>query len=129
MKAFENELTIFEMTRVNYAASAVYAEATNALLAKAGIKPEEVDVVGYDGQTVYQQPPERKKIAEYAASGSKSLVDLWLKGGYPCGYFIVKSGVVAALTNITTVTQFRPVDHSLCGSGAILCHSATTVQR
>jgi anhydro-N-acetylmuramic acid kinase len=120
MKAFENELTIFEMTRVNYAAGAVYAEATNALLAKAGIKPEEVDVLGYDGQTVYQEPPERQKIADYTASGSKSLVGLWLKGGYPCGYFIVESGVVATLTNITTVTQFRPVDHALCGSGAPL---------
>lgn len=62
MKAFENELTIFEMTRANYAASAVYAEATNALLAKAGIEPEEVDVLGYDGQTVYQEPLERKRL-------------------------------------------------------------------
>ncbi|KAF4222474.1 hypothetical protein CNMCM8980_003878 [Aspergillus fumigatiaffinis] len=77
MKAFENELSLFDMTRVNYAAGAV-------------------------------------------RSGSKSLVDRWLKGGYPCGCFVVESGVVAALSKITCVTQFRPVDHALCGSGAPL---------
>ncbi|KAJ5674130.1 hypothetical protein N7462_009569 [Penicillium macrosclerotiorum] len=120
MKAFENKLSLFEMTRVNYAAGAVYAEATNALLAKVGIKPDEVDVLGYDGQTIYQEPPDRAKIAEYVSSGTKSLLDLWNKGGFACGYFIVESGVVAALTNITTVTQFRPVDHALGGSGAPL---------
>ncbi|KAL1861149.1 hypothetical protein Plec18167_002853 [Paecilomyces lecythidis] len=120
MKAFENELPLFEMTRVNYAAGAVYAEATNALLAQAGLAPEDVDVVGYDGQTIYQEPPDRHLIAEYSRSGNNSLVDRWLKGGYPCGFFVVESGVVAALTNITTVTQFRPVDHALCGSGAPL---------
>lgn len=55
-----------------------------------------------------------------AASGSTSLVEKWTKGGYPCGFFIVESGVVAALTNITTVTQFRPLDHALGGSAAPL---------
>lgn len=120
MRAFENELSLFEMTRVNYAAGAVYAEATNALLAKAGLKPEEIAVVGYDGQTVYQEPPEQSKIAEYCAGGNQSLVERWTKFGFPCGFFIAESGVVAALTNITTVTQFRPVDHALGGSGAPL---------
>lgn len=120
MKAFENELSLFDMTRVNYAAGAVYAEATNALLAQSGLSPEDIDVVGYDGQTVYQEPPDRQLIASYIRSGSQSLVDRWLQGGYPCGFFVVESGVVAALTDITTVTQFRPVDHALCGSGAPL---------
>ncbi|KAL1980726.1 hypothetical protein VTN96DRAFT_3608 [Rasamsonia emersonii] len=120
IRAFDNQLSLFDMTRVNYAAGAVYAEATNKLLAKAGVKPEEVEVLGYDGQTVYQEPPDRQKIADYISSGSKSLVDLWTKGGFPCGFFIVESGVVAALTDITTVTQFLPVDHALGGSGAPL---------
>jgi anhydro-N-acetylmuramic acid kinase len=120
MKAFENKLSLFDMTRVSYAAGAVYAEATNALLAQAGSTPEDIDVVGYDGQTIYQEPPDCQLIAEYSRSGSKSLVDQWLKGGYPCGFFVVESGVVAALSNITCVTQFRPVDHALCGSGAPL---------
>jgi anhydro-N-acetylmuramic acid kinase len=120
MRAFENELSIFEMTRVNYAAGALYAEVTNALLAKANLRPEDIDVVGYDGQTVYQEPPEHAKMTELLASGNKSLVGRWTKGGFPCGFFIAESGVVAALTNITTVTQYRPVDHALGGSGAPL---------
>ncbi|OJJ59820.1 hypothetical protein ASPSYDRAFT_88719 [Aspergillus sydowii CBS 593.65] len=68
---------------------------TNALLAKTGLSAADADVVGYDGQTIFQEPP----------------------GSYPRGLFIAESGVVAALTNITTVTQFRPVDHALGGLG------------
>ncbi|GKZ50882.1 hypothetical protein AbraIFM66951_004574 [Aspergillus brasiliensis] len=58
MKAFENELSLFDMTRANYAAG-----------------PEDIDVVGYDGQTVYQEPPERHLTTEYNRTGSQSLVD------------------------------------------------------
>ena len=120
LRAFNNDLTIFEMTRLNYVAGALYAEAANSLLARAGLKPEDVDVIGYDGQTIYQEPPDRVKELEYLQSGNKSLVDLWLKGGYACGFFIAESGVVAALTDIDTVTQFRPIDHALGGSAAPL---------
>ncbi|KAK5189947.1 hypothetical protein LTR99_004220 [Exophiala xenobiotica] len=120
LRAFTNDLTIFELCRVNYAAGALFAEATNALLAKVGLKAEDIDVIGYDGQTIYQEPPDRPKEADFLQSGSTSLVERWTKGGLPCGLFIVESGVVAALTNITTVTQFRPIEHALGGSGAPL---------
>ncbi|KEY64558.1 hypothetical protein S7711_03624 [Stachybotrys chartarum IBT 7711] len=120
LRAFNNELTIFEMTRLNYAAGALYAEAANQLIQRNKLKPEDVDVVGYDGQTIYQEPPNRIKEREYIESGNTSLVDRWLKGGYPCGFFIAESGVVAALTDIDTVTQFRPIDHALAGSAAPL---------
>ncbi|BCS24196.1 uncharacterized protein APUU_40640S [Aspergillus puulaauensis] len=120
-----NNLSIFELTRVNYAAGALYAEITNALLAKTGLKAEDIDVVAYDGQTIYQEPPDRDKMADFHNQNqnkdeSQSLVDRWTKASYACGLFIAESGVVAALTNITTVTQFRPVDHALGGSGAPL---------
>jgi anhydro-N-acetylmuramic acid kinase len=120
LKAFNNELSLFDMTRLNYAAGALYAEATNALLAKAGVTPADIDVIGYDGQTIYQEPPDRQKEKDFVLSGSISLVDKWMKGGYPCGFFIAESGVVAALTDIDTVTQFRPLDHALGGSAAPL---------
>lgn len=120
LRAFHNELTLFEMTRLNYAAGAVYAEATNQLLAQAGLKAEDIEVVGYDGQTIYQEQPDRGKMAALKDSGSQSLVEKWTKGGFPCGYFIVESGVVAGLTNIATVTQFRPLDHALGGAAAPL---------
>lgn len=120
LKAFNNELTIFEMTRVNYVAGALYAEATKELMAKNGLKPEDIYVIGYDGQTIYQEPVDREKERSYIASGNKSLADLWLKGGYACGFFIAESGVVAALTDVDTVTQFRPIDHALGGAAAPL---------
>ena len=120
LRAFSNNLSIFELCRVNYAAGAVFAEAANQLLAKVGLTPDQVDVIGYDGQTIYQEPPDREKEKAFIESGSKSLVERWTKGGFACGIFIVESGVVAALTNITTVTQFRPIDHALGGSGAPL---------
>ncbi|KAF9872691.1 hypothetical protein CkaCkLH20_09870 [Colletotrichum karsti] len=120
LRAFNNDLTIFEMTRLNYAAGALYAEAANGLIQKNNLKPQDIDVIGYDGQTIYQEPPDRVKEREYVQSGNKSLVDRWLKGGYPCGFFIAESGVVAALTDVDTVTQFRPIDHALGGSAAPL---------
>lgn len=83
MRAFENSLTIFEMCRLNYAAGAVYAEAANTLLAQAGLRPADIDVIGYDGQTVYQEPVDRENMAAFKASGSTSLVDMWLHGGFP----------------------------------------------
>ncbi|KAH8897610.1 anhydro-N-acetylmuramic acid kinase [Thozetella sp. PMI_491] len=120
LRAFNNDLTIFEMTRLNYAAGALYAEAANELMKKNNLKSEDVDVIGYDGQTIYQEPPNRDLERAYVESGNTSLVDRWLKGGFPCGFFIAESGVVAALTDIDTVTQFRPIDHALGGSAAPL---------
>ncbi|KAH8666145.1 anhydro-N-acetylmuramic acid kinase [Ilyonectria robusta] len=120
LRAFDNDLTIFEMTRLNYVAGALYAEAANDLIARNGLKPQDIFVIGYDGQTIYQEPPNRAKEREYILSGNKSLPDLWLKGGYPCGFFVAESGVVAALTDVDTVTQFRPIDHALGGSAAPL---------
>lgn len=120
LSAFSNSLSIFKLCRLNYAAGAVYAEATNALLAKAGLSPEDIEVIGYDGQTIYQEPADKDLMGPYYGDTSKSLVERWTKGGFPCGLFIAESGVVAALTNITTVTQFRPIDHALGGSAAPL---------
>ncbi|CAK7218771.1 hypothetical protein SBRCBS47491_003618 [Sporothrix bragantina] len=120
LRAFANELTIFEMTRLNYVAGALYAEAANALMAKNNLKPRDIDIIGYDGQTIYQEPPNRPLERAYIESKSTSLVDKWLKGGYPCGFFIAESGVVAALTDVDTVTQFRPLDHALGGAAAPL---------
>ncbi|KAF3768145.1 hypothetical protein M406DRAFT_70239 [Cryphonectria parasitica EP155] len=120
LSAFSNSLTIFELCRLNYAAGALYAEAANTLIKKAGLKAEDIEVIGYDGQTVYQEPPEKDLMAKYTQDSTAGLVERWTKGGFPCGLFIAESGVVAALTQVTTVTQFRPVDHALGGSAAPL---------
>lgn len=67
----------------------------NKLLRDTKLSPADIDIVGYDGQTIYQEPPEREKMA--AVQDQDSLVDLWTDGGYPCGLFIAESGVVAGM--------------------------------
>ena len=82
------------------------------------IRPEDLEVIGYDGQTIYQEPPEHSHIADYA--DSEDLVARWLDGPYPCELQIGEPAVVAAACQSTVVTQFRPMDHALGGTGAPL---------
>ena len=116
LPAFENKATIFELTRINYVAGAVYAKACQALLARTGVDPAKVLAIGVDGQTIYQEPPDRPRIA--AMPPDADLVSWWLDGPYACGLFIGESGVIAAHTGIPTITHFRPADHALGGTGA-----------
>ena len=53
-------------------------------------------------------------------AGDEDWVGRWLGGPYPCGLQIVEPSIVAAACDTTVVTQFRPVDHALGGSGAPL---------
>lgn len=84
------------------------------LLQETKLNPSEIDVVGYDGQTIYQEPPEREKMA--AMQARDSLVDLWTEGGYPCGIFIAESGVVAGTLTRSDpcLCLFQIMAHSLC---------------
>lgn len=118
MRAFANELTIFELCRLNYTVGAVYAEAARRLLAGRALDPEAVAAIGVDGQTIYQEPPDRTGMR--ALPPDASLVERWLDGPYPCGLQIGEPSLIAAHTEITTVSQFRPADHALGGTGAPL---------
>ena len=57
LASFDNKVDLFEMTRLNYEAGAVYAQAALSLLAQENVSGEDLFVVGYDGQTIYQEPP------------------------------------------------------------------------
>lgn len=118
LKAFANELSIFELTRLHYTAGAVYAEAAQSLLDKRGLGPAEVEVIGVDGQTIYQEPPDHTGMA--ALPSDASLVSRWLNGPYPCGLQIGEPAVIAAHCDIPVVWNFRPSDHALGGTGAPL---------
>lgn len=118
LSAFNNTLSIFDLTRLNYVVGAIFAEAAQTLMNKHGLTSLDVDVVGYDGQTVYQEPPEHELMRTLPA-GTRPL-EKWMSYGYACGLQIGEPGVVAALTDVRTVTQFRPVDHALGGTGAPL---------
>ncbi len=118
-KAFVNELSIFDLTRLNYIAGACYAEAARTLLRQTGTRPEDVFVIGYDGQTIYQEPPDHARLDEVDPNGD-DLVGRWLDGPYACGLQIGDSSVVACNTDIDVVSHFRAADHAFGGTGAPL---------
>jgi anhydro-N-acetylmuramic acid kinase len=118
LAAFANELTIYELTRLNYVAGAVYAEAARSLMVRTGVDASAVMVLGVDGQTIYQEPPDHAGMRQLALGAP--LLDRWLEGPYPCGMQIGESAIIAAHTGVPTVTHFRPADHALGGTGAPL---------
>ncbi len=68
LRAFENDVSLFEFCRLNYLAGAVYAESARSLMREAGVKPGEVEVIGFDGQTIYQEPPIHARLRNYDVS-------------------------------------------------------------
>ena len=118
LAAFENKLSIFELCRLNYVAGALYAEAARSLMRETGTAPEALSVIGFDGQTIYQEPADPSRMAAFASD--EDLVGRWLDGPYPCGLQIAEPAIVAAACDTTVVTQFRPVEHALGGTGAPL---------
>lgn len=118
LAAFDNKLDLFSLNRLNYEAGAVYAQAARALLEQAGLSGTDLTVIGYDGQTIYQEPPDHdlmRRLPEDATPLRK-----WTEGGYGCGLQIGEAAVVAVELDAPVVTHFRPVDHALGGTGAPL---------
>lgn len=118
LKSFENKISLFELNRLNYLAGAVYAQSARAFMREHGLKPGDVEVIGYDGQTIYQEPPVHHLLRNY--DHNEDLVSRWLDGPYACGLQIGEPSIVAEACETHVVTQFRPMDHSLGGTGAPL---------
>ena len=118
LRAFDNTLSVFELCRLNYVAGAVYAESARSLMREMSIKPGQLEAIGYDGQTIYQEPPQHDRLADF--SDDEQLVARWLDGPYACGLQIGEPAIVAAACETVVVTQFRPMDHALGGTGAPL---------
>jgi anhydro-N-acetylmuramic acid kinase len=118
LRAFENKITLFELNRLNYLAGAVYAQSARSFMQEQGLKPGDVEVIGYDGQTIYQEPPIHHLLRNY--DDSVDLVSRWLDGPYGCGLQIGEPSIVAEACETAVVTQFRPMDHALGGTGAPL---------
>lgn len=79
-----------------------FAEAALRVIEQAGLRPEDVDLVGSHGQTVYHVPP-----------GSPA-------GSIPSTLQLGEPGEIAERTGITTVADFRPRDIAAGGQGAPL---------
>lgn len=78
--------------------STAYGNVVNQFLADHNINPAQITAIGCHGQTVFHQPT----------------------GKYPFSMQLINPSVIAALTGITLVSDFRSMDVALGGQGAPL---------
>jgi anhydro-N-acetylmuramic acid kinase len=100
--------TTAEVCALNMLVARQFAEAAEACVRAAGVSPEKVRAIGSHGQTVCHLPPASggKRAAKSQAMGSTlQLGDV---------------SVIATLTGMTTVGNFRPADMAVGGQGAPL---------
>lgn len=93
-----------EVSQFNFYLPQIWAKAIARLLKKSGFTANEIDLVGSHGQTVYHQPQPENLI--------DGKVQSTLQIGDPA--------VLAQLTGIVTVGDFRVADMALGGQGAPL---------
>ncbi len=94
------ERTGSEVCRWNVELGELFAKAALAVIAKAGLRPEDVDLVGSHGQTIAHQPREAGRSAAT------------LQIGEPC--------VIAERTGLPVIADFRMRDVAAGGEGAPL---------
>lgn len=93
------------LCRLNFRLGEVFAHTVLALLERSGLRPCDIDAVASHGQTVYHIPPVRKSR----------------KGRITGSTFQIGEGaVIAELTGILTITDFRTADMAAGGNGAPL---------
>jgi anhydro-N-acetylmuramic acid kinase len=102
-KLFQPESSrIDELCQMNFLIGERFADAALTVIRKAGLTPEEIDLIGSHGQTVYHLPP--KSGAAYVPSTLQ----------------IGESAVIAHRTGIPTIADFRVADAAAGGQGAPL---------
>jgi anhydro-N-acetylmuramic acid kinase len=90
-----------QISEINFLVGQAFAEAALAVIREAGLRVTDVDLIGSHGQTVFHNPPSSKR-------------------GIPSTLQIGELDVIAELTGITTVGDFRTRDVAAGGEGAPL---------
>lgn len=90
-----------EISELNFLVGEAFAEAAMKVVNEAGLKTNEVDLIGSHGQTIFHNPPSYKR-------------------GAPSTLQIGELDVIAERTGITTVGDFRTRDIAVGGEGAPL---------
>ena len=92
------------LSQINFYLAGLWSEAIEKFLKMEKISPEQIDLIGSHGQTIYHQPAPEKFIDRSITST--------LQLGDPA--------VLAQLTGITTIGDFRVADVAVGGQGAPL---------
>ena len=95
---------VTDVSQANFYLAHIWADAISEFLEKYRLKPDEIDLIGSHGQTLYHQPTATGVLDKNICST--------LQIGVP--------SVLAQLTGITTVGDFRVADMALGGQGAPL---------
>lgn len=96
--------TVDKVGYMNFLLGEIYAKSALSVIEKVGMKPEEIDVIGSHGQTIWHAPiPESPD-------------------GIPVAYTVQigEGSVIAERTGILTVSDFRVADMAAGGQGAPL---------
>src|SRR5271163_5266169 len=102
--AEQQPITAGELSQLNFRVGEVFADAALAACHKFCVSPKRIALIGSHGQTIFHQGNPVPYLGRATAST--------LQIGEP--------SVIAALTGITTVGDFRPADIALGGQGAPL---------
>lgn len=115
MRAINLDMGINDFCRLNFVVGATFATYVNDLLQTEGLESQDIAVIGVDGQTIYQEPPESTR---WLGREFDDVVAAFEDGRLGSTLQIGEGAVIAALTKISTVTHFRPADMALGGTGA-----------
>ncbi|HEU0367619.1 MAG TPA: anhydro-N-acetylmuramic acid kinase [Candidatus Acidoferrum sp.] len=102
--AEQNPLTPREFSQLHARLGHAYAQAALAACKKFRISPKNIDLIGNHGQTIFHQGRPTNFLGKPTASTLQ----------------VGDGSIIANLTAITTVSDFRPADMALGGQGAPL---------
>ncbi|CAN5601818.1 anhydro-N-acetylmuramic acid kinase AnmK [soil metagenome] len=97
-------IKIEDICSLNFLIGNEFAKVVKLSLKKFGLKPQQIDLIGSHGQTIFHKP-ESLKLFGYSLRSTLQLGD---------------PSVIANLTGITTVADFRKADCAVDGQGAPL---------